>query len=131
MSAEMQSGDCEFAIRRGALIAGLNAFAVVVASVVYLAQAAKPDWTALPFVLAHVAILAVLAVLVLRKNRAASIVLPVYLVASWIALWWLGHPDGWLFQLAAVVVGAVFLVFGWSAMSATHRWHARGLGSSP
>lgn len=131
MSAVMQSDDCEFAILRGALVAALNAAVTVVALIVYFVQAAAPEWITLPFALAHVAILSILAVLIMRRNRGASIVFPVYLVSSWIVVWWLGHPDGWLFLAAALLTGAVFLVFGWSSMLAIHRWHARGLRSSP
>ena len=117
--------DCEFAIRRFALVAVSTAVCAIVAMVVYLTQATKTDWIALSSVLAHVAVVSVLAILVLRKSRGASIALLVYLVCSWIVLWWLGHPDGWVFQVLAVLGAAVFLVFGSMAVLATFRLHAR------
>ena len=117
--------DCEFAIRRGVLVAVAHAVCAIVALGVYFAQVASPSWITVPSVLAHVAILSILAVLVLRKNRAASIALLVYLVSSWAVLWWLGAPSGWAFQIMAAGVAAVIVLFNALAVVAIHRWHER------
>ena len=115
--------DCETAVRVAALVAMSNAVVALVALVVYFAQATAPDWIVVPSALFHCAVTSVLALLVLRKNRAASVALLVYLVSSSILLWWLGHPEGRIFQVTAVLVPAVFLVFGSLAVLATFKWH--------
>jgi hypothetical protein len=115
--------DCEFAIRRGALVAVMTGVSAIVALVVYRVGVATPDWIALPSVLAHVAIVSVLAILVLRKGRAASVVLLVYLITAWIVVWWLGQLDALMFQVSAVLVTAMIVVFNSLAVLATFRWH--------
>ena len=122
--------DCLFAIRRGLLVAVANAVCTIVALVVYLAQVATPDWIAVLSALAHVVVVAALAVLALRKNRAASMALLVYLVSSWVVLWWLGIPGRWQFQVAAVLVAMVIALFNSLAVVATFRWHERSRSSS-
>lgn len=117
--------DCEFAVRVGALVAVTSAVCMIVALVVYFAQAAAPNWNAVLFVPALVVVLSTLALLVLRKNRLAAIALLVYLVSSWAVAWWLGRPEGWVFQVTGVLVLAVFLLFGSLAVLATFRWHER------
>ena len=122
--------DCEIAIRRGVLVAVVHAVCAIIALVVYFTQVATPDWIVVPSVLAHVVVLSILAMLVLRKNRAASMALLVYLVVSWIFFWWLGVPTGWVFQAAAALVAAVIALFNSLAVVATFRWHERSHSAS-
>jgi hypothetical protein len=122
--------DCEFAIRRGALVAAVNAVCAIVGLVVYFAQVATPERITALVVVAHVVVVSALAWLVLRRNRAASIALLVYLVSSWVILWWLGAPSGWLFQAAAALVAIVIVLFNSLAVVATFRWHERNRSAS-
>jgi len=116
---------CEAAIRVGALVALASILCKLVALLVYTFQVAAPESNVLLLSVVDLLLLSVLAILVLRRSRLAASMLLLYLASTWVALWVLGAPDGWLLQATSALVLITYLLLNSLAMLATFRWHNR------